>query len=118
MQQTRSRVVELPKGHGTVSQNGVTVARVRYSLQVVQQYATSVDHDGSREIELSRSASGTVWSEDGADLFGKNDLMLYLSDGRSVHVLITSKRLGSPAYPVVHPVVCSGPILPAPSQAD
>ena len=114
MQQTGSRVVELPKGRGTVSQNGVTIAQVRYSLQVVQQYATSVDHDGSSEVELFRSASGTVWSEDGADLFGKDDLMLHLSDGRSVHVLVTSKRLGSLAYPVV----CSGPFLPAPPKAD
>lgn len=97
---TRSRVIATPTGKGTVTQKDRKIADVRYALQVIQEYLLVQDMDGTDELEGLSRVVGTVWVENGEDVFAREDLFLHLADGRSIKILVP-RGDGSSRYPVV-----------------
>ena len=92
MQSDQSRVLERPYGNGTVTQDGVTISQVNYDLEVTQTYRTFRTFSGSSTEEPGLSSvSGTVTSKDEVDLSQKGNLILHLSDGRTMSFQVESR---------------------------
>ena len=101
MQSDQSRILEKPYGSGTVTQNGVTISEVHYDLEVTQLYRTFRTFSGSSTEEPGLvSVSGTITSRDEVDLSQKDDLILYLADGRTMGFLVERRIDRSWRFPL------------------
>lgn len=105
MEQRRRTVVERPKGIGKLTENGVTVAMVRYNLEKTRAgelREAPANYDGVSQAPSRESAyevRGRVWSLDGVRLCAEQNLVLHLEDGRALGIQVTTCD-GRRGYPI------------------
>jgi hypothetical protein len=101
MEQRRRAVVERPKGIGKLTQNGVTVAMVRYTLEKIREHQPGAGPGAGEQASRGcYEIRGRVWSLDRTELGRHEQVVLHLEDGRAVAISVAA-RDGHRGYPIV-----------------
>ena len=88
---SRYRLIDSPKGRGTVEQRNRSLAQVDYSLSVKQEQVVAGNEMLQGHLEVDGVLSGrSTWE----DLEGDDPLTLLLADGRRLDFLFIDSRRG------------------------